>query len=238
MRLKKNNVSIDIINFAHPDNVSRLQTLIQAANQGAEDAPSCHFLDVPAGVTHITDVLITSPILQSEEMMAAAADGGGAGNDFASLGVDPNIDPDLAMAIRLSMEEARANEAANAEPATNAEAAGGGGAANPGTQPGLNAANQDNDDMYSDGEGQDEDAALQEALELSKMPDKPDAAQAKKPVEAAAKKDEEKKPATEDVNIDEDFMNDVMQDLGIDMNDDDAAKKEKEKEKKDGDEKK
>jgi len=33
-------------------------------------------------------------------------------------------------------------------------------------------------------------------------------------------------------------MNDVMQDLGIDMNDDDAAKKEKEKEKKDGDEKK
>lgn len=24
MRLKKNNVSIDVINFAHPDNVSRL----------------------------------------------------------------------------------------------------------------------------------------------------------------------------------------------------------------------
>ena len=82
MRLKKNNVSIDVINFAHPDNVSidvinfahpdnvsRLQTLITAANQGSEDAPSCHFLDVPQGVTHITDVMITSPILQTEEMM-------------------------------------------------------------------------------------------------------------------------------------------------------------------------
>ena len=63
MRLKKNNVSIDVINFAHPDNVSRLQTLVSAANQGGEDVPTCHFLDVPEGVTHITDVLITSPIL-------------------------------------------------------------------------------------------------------------------------------------------------------------------------------
>ena len=80
--------------------------------------------------------------------------------------------------------------------------------------------------MYSDAEGQDDDAALQEALELSKMPDKPDAA---KPEAAAAKKEEDKKPATEDVNIDEDFMNDVMNDLGIDMNDDDAAKNDKEK---------
>lgn len=119
MRLKKNNVSIDVINFAHPDNVSRLQTLITAANQGSEDAPSCHFLDVPQGVTHITDVMITSPILQTEEMMQGAADGGaaGAGGEFAGLGIDPNMDPELAMALRLSMEEARQNEAqaANAE---------------------------------------------------------------------------------------------------------------------------
>jgi 26S proteasome regulatory subunit N10 len=159
-RLKKNNVSIDVINFAHPDNVSRLQTLVQAANQGSEDSPSCHFLDCPEGVTHITDVLITSPILQSEEMMQAQADGGAAGGEFAGLGIDPNADPELAMALRLSMEEARANEAAaGGEPAQNQEAAGA-GAANPGTQPGLNAANQDNDDMYSDDDGQDEDAAL------------------------------------------------------------------------------
>lgn len=93
-------------------------------------------------------------------MMAAQADGGAAGGEFAGLGIDPNADPELAMALRLSMEEARANEAAaGGEPAQNAEAAGA-GAANPGTQPGLNAANQDNDDMYSDDDGQDEDAAL------------------------------------------------------------------------------
>lgn len=74
-------------------------------------------------MTHITDVLITSPILQSEEMMQGAADGGGAGDggEFAGLGVDPSMDPELAMALRLSMEEARAqeNQAAPADPAPN-----------------------------------------------------------------------------------------------------------------------
>lgn len=63
-------------------------------------------------MTHITDVLITSPILQSEDMMHAG-DGGaaaGGGGEFAGLGIDPNMDPELAMALRLSMEEARANE--------------------------------------------------------------------------------------------------------------------------------
>ena len=63
MRLKKNNVSIDVINFANPDNVGRLQALVNSANDGSEDAPSCHFLDVPLGCSHITDVMITSPIL-------------------------------------------------------------------------------------------------------------------------------------------------------------------------------
>jgi len=99
-----------------------------------------------------------------------------------------------------------------------------GGSNAPGTQPGLNAANQDNDDMYSDGEGQDEDAALQEALELSRVPEKPDqAAQVAAGAEEQQKKEQEQQPAAE-VNIDEDFMNDVMNDLGIDMNEGDADK--------------
>lgn len=56
-------------------------------------------------------------------MMQGAADGGGAGDggEFAGLGVDPSMDPELAMALRLSMEEARAqeNQAAPADPAPN-----------------------------------------------------------------------------------------------------------------------
>ena len=63
MRLKKNGVSIDIINFANPDNVSRLEALVNAANSGHEDSATCHFLDISEGCNNITDMMITSPIL-------------------------------------------------------------------------------------------------------------------------------------------------------------------------------
>ena len=49
-----------MINFAHPDNVPKLEALVQCAN----NSDNSHFLDVPIGVAMITDVLISSPILQ------------------------------------------------------------------------------------------------------------------------------------------------------------------------------
>jgi len=76
LRLKKNNVSIDVINFSNPDNVSRLQTLVNTANKESDDAPTCHFLDVPAGCSSIMEVMIASPILQPEDMGGAAGDMG------------------------------------------------------------------------------------------------------------------------------------------------------------------
>lgn len=79
--MKRNNVALDVINFAHPENVPKLQTLIRAADNNR----NCHFLDVPLGVAMITDVLIASPIINQEEEgvqgagAGAAAVGGGAG---------------------------------------------------------------------------------------------------------------------------------------------------------------
>lgn len=113
MRLKKNNVSIDVINFANPDNIGRLEAMVNMANDGSEDTPSSHFFDVPNGVSHITDVLITSPILAAEPMGGDAGGfpGGGDNDDpLAAMGIDPSLDPELAMAIRMSMEEAKAAE--------------------------------------------------------------------------------------------------------------------------------
>ena len=114
MRLKKNNVSLDVINFANPDNIGRLTAMVNAANDGSEDQPTCHFLDVPQGVTHITDVMITSPILQPDNI-GMGGDGGAEGSDdpLRAMGIDPSMDPELAMAIRLSMEEAKAADQAN-----------------------------------------------------------------------------------------------------------------------------
>jgi len=59
--------------------------------------------------------MITSPILQSEDMGGGAGlggDGAGAGggpdDPLGGLGFDPNMDPELAAAIRLSLAEANA----------------------------------------------------------------------------------------------------------------------------------
>ncbi len=73
----------------------------------------------------ITDVLIASPIInQSDEAVGggagvgagagvggAAAGGISAPSQFAEYGgIDPNLDPELAMALRISLEEERARQ--------------------------------------------------------------------------------------------------------------------------------
>lgn len=67
----------------------------------------------------ITDVLITSPILMEEGGgdVPMAGDGAAAGNigeaaanRFAEYGgYNPEMDPDLAMAMKISLDEMRAN---------------------------------------------------------------------------------------------------------------------------------
>ena len=88
------------------------------------------------GVNMITDVLFTSPILQSEDMMGGggAADGangmvvdvaaGGAPGAGGGLGfgADFENDPELAQALRISMDEERARQNEAAKAAGNAEA--------------------------------------------------------------------------------------------------------------------
>lgn len=111
-----NNVAIDVINFANPDNVPKLEALVNSANQG----DNCNFLNVPLGITVLTDVLFTSPILAGDMAAgmgagAVVADGsGGMVMDQMAGGVpgmnptDYNLDPELAEAIRLSMQEDQA----------------------------------------------------------------------------------------------------------------------------------
>lgn len=120
MRLRRNNVAVDVINFANPDNIPKLTALINAANDGTEN---CHFVDVPLGVAMITDVLISSPVIAPDMDMggapagaSAAAGGapgaaGGAPANFAEFGgIDPSLDPELAMALRISLDEERARQ--------------------------------------------------------------------------------------------------------------------------------
>jgi 26S proteasome regulatory subunit N10 len=57
-QLKKANVSVDIVNFAHPENVPKLEALVNACNNDSNS----HFLDLPLGIATISDILLTSPI--------------------------------------------------------------------------------------------------------------------------------------------------------------------------------
>lgn len=93
----------------------KLQALITAAN----NSNNSNFMDVPMGVGMITDILFTSPILGNEDMPAAAGgdvpmSSGGAGpsaGQFAEYGgINPDLDPDLAMALKVSLEEERARQ--------------------------------------------------------------------------------------------------------------------------------
>ncbi|CAM9855678.1 unnamed protein product [Heterosigma akashiwo] len=106
--LKKNNVACDIVSMGELDeNQEKLQAFIEACNSN----DNSHLITIPAGVLP-SDVLISSPIIQERP-----GGGGGGGGD-----VDPNMDPELAMALRVSMEEERARQ-------ERAAAAGGGGGA-------------------------------------------------------------------------------------------------------------
>lgn len=105
--LKKNNVAIDIVSLGDLDGANRakLQKLVACADSGS----TSHFVEVePNSGKAVADVVMTSEILSS---------GGG---DFGDMGGDGFEDPELAMAIRLSMEEARQGQSSAA--AASAEA--------------------------------------------------------------------------------------------------------------------
>lgn len=131
-KLKKNSVSLDIVNFGEEDDgkADKLDALLAAVNSN----DSSHIVHVPDGANALPDVLLSSPIFTGDgeggsgfaaaaaagAAAAAAAAGGASGFEF---GVDPNLDPELALALRVSMEEERARQEANAKRAAEAASA-------------------------------------------------------------------------------------------------------------------
>lgn len=99
-KLKKNNIAIDLINFGEEEeNTSKLEAFINAVN----NSDNSHLVTIPPGPHILSDVLMTSPIVIDED--GAAPSGFTGGNNDFEFGVDPNIDPELALALRISLEE-------------------------------------------------------------------------------------------------------------------------------------
>lgn len=107
-KLKKEKVNVDVISFGEDSSNSDVLTSFVNTLNGKvsiniiflnscfmfifKDGTSSHLVTVPPG-PHLSDALISSPIIQGEDGTGAAGLGG-SGFEF---GVDPNEDPELAL---------------------------------------------------------------------------------------------------------------------------------------------
>lgn len=216
-QLKKNNVAIDVVAMGElEENEEKLRELVDAANGRAEEGTerTCHLVTIPAGVLP-SDVLASSPIVHgsgggSAFAASAAAGGGGGGGDFGGGafaefgGVDPNMDPELAMALRVSMEEERARQERAAAAAAAAQAEAGnsneGGESKDAEMTDANAgATASAAQTAADMGLSEEEALLQQALAMSMNENEPASASADD-----EKQEEAKPPAAASMDVEDD----------------------------------
>jgi len=100
-RLKKEKVNLDIISFGEDEaNQVKLAAFINTLN--GKDGGTSHLVSIPSG-TSLEQALRKSPIIDG-------GDGGAASGGMDSMDFDPSGDPELAMALRISLEEQRARQ--------------------------------------------------------------------------------------------------------------------------------
>ena len=115
--MKKLNVSIDFIAFGDldPSNTSKLE----AFNENIKGGDGSHLEIVHPGPSLLSDHLLSTPILAGdgvgprgggEDVGADTGGAGAAGSAGFEFGVDPSTDPELALALRMSMEEEKARQ--------------------------------------------------------------------------------------------------------------------------------
>jgi len=114
-KLKKEKVSVDVVSFGEDDcNKEMLGKFIETVN--GRDGKDSHMLSIPTG-PHLSDALVSSAIVQGEDGSGVVPTGSG-----FEFGIDPNEDPELALALRVSMEEQRARQEATTGAAGSGEA--------------------------------------------------------------------------------------------------------------------
>ncbi|KAL8855808.1 MAG: hypothetical protein Q9178_007572 [Gyalolechia marmorata] len=110
-RMKKNNISIDFIAFGdlEPENTKKLEVF----NENIKGGDGSHLAIIPPGPSLLSDTLVTTPILSADGVAPRGGpeDGGGeSGGGGFEFGVDPSTDPEMALALRMSMEEEKARQ--------------------------------------------------------------------------------------------------------------------------------
>ncbi|KAG0295359.1 hypothetical protein BGZ96_011927 [Linnemannia gamsii] len=217
-KLKKNNIAVDVINFGEEaENTTKLEAFVAAVNNN----DNSNLVTVPPGPHLLSDVLVTSAIVAGEDGTAPAFVSSSGGS--YEFGVDPNLDPELALALRISLEEERARqEAASggaAKPDEDGAKAEGGASATVAAGAGTGAVEDDllaqalassQTDGDHDMEGLTEEQEMQRAIQMS-MSDNNSTSQS---TNTGAGGD------FDEAMQDPDFMNSVLGSLsGVDTND-------------------
>ncbi|KAI9432299.1 hypothetical protein F5148DRAFT_1155025 [Russula earlei] len=117
---QKNNIGLNIVAFgdgiedASKGGHSILHAFVKTASSDNSHLSSRHYLAVPP-VSHLSSIIFNSPILAGDcgipdELVTIPGCVGGAagtgGVSHFSSGIDPSLDPELAMVLQMSMEEA------------------------------------------------------------------------------------------------------------------------------------
>lgn len=112
-KMKKGNVSVDFVLFGDLED-DDTQKKLQAFHENVKGSEGSHLVVIPPSGLLLSDQLVSSPILLGEGAADAAGSGsagdGGEGGDFGGLDFDPALDPELALALRMSMEEEKARQ--------------------------------------------------------------------------------------------------------------------------------
>ncbi|KAK4231047.1 hypothetical protein QBC38DRAFT_467697 [Podospora fimiseda] len=109
-KMKKSNLTVDFVLFGDMDDGNQ-EKLEAFHNEVKSSGEGSHLVVIPPSNRLLSDQLISSAI-----MLGDNATGGGSGGDVGSsaedfpFGVDPATDPELALALRMSMEEEKARQ--------------------------------------------------------------------------------------------------------------------------------
>lgn len=110
-RMKKNTINVDVIAFGDLDaeNTAKIEAFHENIKGSADGS---HLAIIPPGPNLLSDSIVATPILAGDGIGGGGGGEGGAeggmgggGNENFEFGIDPNTDPELALALRMSMEE-------------------------------------------------------------------------------------------------------------------------------------
>ena len=129
-RLKKNNIAVDVISFGDLESTTTasleaFHENIKTTGDNVDPDDASNLAVIPPGPNLLSDSIVATPILSGvgggfgagggadgDFGGAAGGDGGGGGGGADhEFGVDPNADPELALALRMSMQEEEQKQA-------------------------------------------------------------------------------------------------------------------------------